>query len=196
MTYTVMRAARMSSGSLAREARNAAAVPAKSAWIDAGHADLLLGAPRWRGGLAQGGPGARLKESVTAGNSPWWFTASVVLRRLEVGEGAQAARSVPFVGVHVDALEGLGVLPELGQDLHDHVVLVHLEVQGRRPVAGRRRRTACRRSTRGVSAEPRGRVAVDDDRRSARPWFSWSLDDVAQLGQAVRSLRGGAAPRS
>ena len=42
-------------------------------------------------------PGARLNESVTAGNWPWWFTASVVVEgayRLNADSGTGAPADV------------------------------------------------------------------------------------------------------
>src|SRR5262249_57113451 len=74
--YTVMRAARMSSGSLASAAWKAWAVPWKVARIDGGMAISRSAARIASTAWPREARGARLNEKVTAGNWPWWLMAS------------------------------------------------------------------------------------------------------------------------
>src|SRR2546426_10557201 len=73
--YTVMRAARMRRGWLAREAWKAWAVPWKPAWMEAGRPISRSAVWMARTAWPRETPGARLKESVTAGNWPWGLMA-------------------------------------------------------------------------------------------------------------------------
>ena len=72
-------------------------------------------------------PGARLNDSVTAGNCAWWFTASAVRGGLVAAERAER-HLPPLRGRHVDVPQRLGTLPEARLDLHHHVVLVQRRV--------------------------------------------------------------------
>src|SRR5678816_410645 len=74
--YTVMSAARMSSGSLASEAWKACAVPWKLARIDGGRPIARSAARMAVTAWPRETPGARLNDSVTAENWPWWLMAS------------------------------------------------------------------------------------------------------------------------
>src|SRR5580765_3834938 len=77
--YTVMRAARMSRGWVASEAWKAWAVPWKLGRMEAGspicRSAFLMAVTAW----PRATPGARLKDSVTAGNWPWWLMARGVV---------------------------------------------------------------------------------------------------------------------
>src|SRR5207245_10037551 len=72
--------ARVRSGAFARDARNARAAPWNPVW-------MLTGSPisRCTRSMAVTAapsetPGARLNDTVTAGNWPWWLIASAVAR--------------------------------------------------------------------------------------------------------------------
>src|SRR5882724_5716927 len=99
-----MRAARIRMGSLASAAWKACAVPLKLACTESG-------SPIWRSAARiavtawpSAASGARLKESVTEGNCPWWLMASGVVPRLR-----------PLLEARVH-LEDDVVLVELGED--------------------------------------------------------------------------------
>ena len=83
----------MSSGSLASDAWKAWAEPWKLARMLGGRpmsrAARSIAATAWPSAT----PGARLKDSVTAGNWPWWLTASaalVAVTRVNVPSGTEA----------------------------------------------------------------------------------------------------------
>src|SRR5215469_2855936 len=73
-----MSAARISTGSLAREFRKAAAVPSNVAWMLAGMLSSALASLMALTASPRAAPGAKLKETVTAGNCPWWLIARAV----------------------------------------------------------------------------------------------------------------------
>src|SRR6266571_4036539 len=74
--YMVTIAARMSSNSLASDARNASAAPWKLVRTESGSSSALASASIAPTAAPSEAPGARLKEMVAAGNWPRWFTAS------------------------------------------------------------------------------------------------------------------------
>ena len=99
---------------------------------------------------------------MTAGNWPWWFTASVVVEgayRLNADSGTwRAGRRAD-----VDVPQRLGALPEARLDLHDDVVLVQRRVDDRHlPLAERVVERVVDQLRR--DAEPRGRAPVDGER--------------------------------
>ena len=67
-----MSAARISAGSAASESANACAVPWEAAWTVGGRSSLARVASMAVMASPRATPGAVLKESVTAGNCPWW----------------------------------------------------------------------------------------------------------------------------
>src|SRR5262249_22613789 len=81
--YTVMRAARIKSGSLASDAWNAWAVPWKLARCDGGGPMSRSVARMARTAWPSDTPGARLNDSVTAENCPWWLMARGVALAVE-----------------------------------------------------------------------------------------------------------------
>ena len=130
-------------------------------------------------------PGARLKESVTTGNWPWWLTASgavPVSMRVKALSGTCAARRPS--GRRCSSGPA-GRLLEVGLHFQHHVVLVQLREHGRDlPLAeGVVERVVdhLRRD-----AEARGGVAVDDQMRSAGPSFCWSLATSRSSGRALQ----------
>ena len=68
----------MSHGSLESDAPNACAVPWKLAWTPDGRPICRVAASTTLTASPSAASGARLKESVVAGNCPWWVTASGV----------------------------------------------------------------------------------------------------------------------
>ena len=72
-------AARISSGSLASEAWNAAAVPWNAVWMLAGMPICFCACSIALTASPSEDAGRELKESVTAGNWPWWLTISGVV---------------------------------------------------------------------------------------------------------------------
>src|SRR5437773_6407845 len=77
--YTVMIAARIRMGWLESEAWKACAVPWKLPRMDAGMFICRSAAWIFVTASPSATPGARLKDRVTAGQKPWWFTASGVV---------------------------------------------------------------------------------------------------------------------
>ena len=69
----------MSSVVLLSEASNDCAVPWKPAWMLAGMPRSALAWLTAFTAAPSEAPGARLKETVTTGNCPWWLTASGVV---------------------------------------------------------------------------------------------------------------------
>ena len=69
-------AARIRSGSFTSEARKAWAVPWKLAWMLAGMRISRSTSSIARTAPPSETPGARLNDSVVAGNCPWWLIAS------------------------------------------------------------------------------------------------------------------------
>src|ERR1044071_2138553 len=98
--YTVMSAARISSGSLASEAWKAWAVPWKLARIEAGRPRSCRALSMACTASPRATPGARLKERVTAGNWPW-IDGQGGGGGGKVGECAQG-RGGPVGRAHVD----------------------------------------------------------------------------------------------
>src|SRR6266571_3580432 len=78
-----MSAARMSHGSLASDCTKACAVPWKAALTLAGSPICACAFRTASRACESEISGARLKERVTAGNWPWWFTDSEVARSLQ-----------------------------------------------------------------------------------------------------------------
>src|SRR5580658_5331097 len=72
--YTVTSAARISTGSFANDAVNAWAVPWNAPWMLAGMPISSLTIFTALTASPSEAFGARLKESVTTGNWPWWLT--------------------------------------------------------------------------------------------------------------------------
>ena len=140
--------------------------------------------------------GARLKEKVTAGNCPWWATASEVIEDCVVREGAER-NLLAGGGTDVDILERVGTLLELRIDLHHHVVLVDVPRTWWRPAAGQRRRTARYRWS--AASGPGGRrYRGRSPSRPAAPRFCRSLFTSRSSGSARSfcSTTGAHASRS
>ena len=131
-------------------------------------------------------PGARLNDSVTAGNWPWWLTDSGCDLVAELGEGAE--RDLGAVRArHIDACDSaVGSFWKFGCDLEDHLVLVGRGVDRRRPGAGRTRRRASGRSA--TSERPRREAASRSiSMRDMRRGDLLVGGDVLQLRQLLPS---------
>src|SRR4051794_38362681 len=89
--YTVISAARISSGSDASDSRNTAAAPWNSARIERGGSRLAAVASIDEIASPSDTPGAVLNDSVTDGNWPSWSIASEVDR---VSSDANADRGI------------------------------------------------------------------------------------------------------
>src|SRR5262252_657833 len=115
-----MRAARIRMGSFASAAWKTCAVPLKLARTDKGspisRSATRIAVTAWPSAAS----GARLNESVTEGNCPWWLMASGAERHLRAVRGA-----------HVESRHRLRALLEARVHLEDDVVLVELGEDGR-----------------------------------------------------------------
>ena len=121
-----------------------------------GRAAAADGDLRWCAGCAPpalGSSGSRRRRSARRSSASG--RRRVVTAGGRLGAADRAAR-----GADIDVLQRFGILPVLGRDLHDHVVLVQRVVDGRDLALAEgvveRRRDAAR-----VDAEPGRRVAVD-----------------------------------
>src|SRR2546428_13424278 len=108
-----MRAARMRSGWLAREAWKAWAVPWKVALMEVGKAIWRSAARIASTASPREKPGARLKERVTAGNWPWWLTAKGGRAGSEWGKAVRGAWA-PGADLKQRGLVASGACPEPG----------------------------------------------------------------------------------
>ena len=149
-------------GWLASEAWKACAVPWKLARIEAGM--FICRSAAWMFVTASPSaiPGARLNDSVTAGKKPWWFTASGVVPA-EKCVMAESGTWLAGGGLDVDRLQRVRVLLVGGRDLEDDVVLVERreDVRDLALAEGVVERVV---DELRQDAEPRGRVAIDDER--------------------------------
>ena len=88
----------MSTGSLARAAWNARAVPWKLPWMLAGSPSRWLVSSTAATAAPRAAPGARLNDSVTAGNCPWReITSGAVVGYARIMVSSGTATGCPAV---------------------------------------------------------------------------------------------------
>ena len=82
-------------------------------------------------------PGARLNETVTAGNCPWRLTTSGVVVSVNLGKDVQR-HLAPADGPDIEELQRLRALPKLGHHFQHDTILVQLgKHRGDLPLAER-----------------------------------------------------------
>ena len=137
-------------------------------------------------------PGARLKESVTAGNWPWWFTASGETCVVPIFTKVESGTAWPVGALDVELLQGCEIALHVGRDFEDQVVGIHLgEVL--RDLALAEGVVERGVDHGGLDAEAGGGIAVDGERRRRARHLLVGAD-VAELRHLAAVSPGSWAP--
>ena len=184
-------AARIRNGVFTSDARNACAVPWKPVWMLSGSPSSALALSIDLTASPSDVPGARLNETVTTGNCPWWLMASGALA-VSMVVNAPSGTAPPPADRRKTLSSSHGALLERRLRLEHDAVLVQLREHGRDlPLAEGVVEGVVEHLRRDAQARRRGPI---EDHARLEALALLVARDVAQLGQASAGDRRSAAP--